>query len=200
MEITRPIFSETKGRFRRLLFIFGLSGIVLVVTLSGAIVMKKYVDSLYATLDKLQEFNIKYIKVRSATDDIEKSLIRLRSLLSVDSAEQSKEEHMLVALDDLKTKAGSSEITVANIEDKGTDLQLPVSVRSPLKDYTSFVNFVGYLQSLKFPFFGITGIKIQRSDDPTASITSFEIKGALKFPKVIAGVQEAPAKRVPGKL
>ncbi len=171
----------------------------MLITLSGAILMKKYVDSLYATLDKLQEFNIKYIKVRSATDDIEKSLLRLKSLLSVDFAEQSIEEHMLMTLDDLKTKAGSSEIVVANIEDKGADLQLPLTVRSPLKDYSSFVNFVGYLQSLKFPFFGITGIKIQRSDDPAASVTSFELKGALKFPKAMSGVQEA-AKRIPGKL
>jgi hypothetical protein len=200
MEIIKPIFSETKGRLRKLLLVYGLTGVIMLITLSGAILMKKYVDSLYATLDRLQEFNIKYIKVRSATDDIEKSLIRLRSLMSVDSAEQSKEERMLMALDDLKTKAGSSEITVANIEDKGADLQLPLTVRSPLKDYTSFVNFVGYLQSLKFPFFGITGIKIQRSDDSAASATSFELKGALKFPKAIPGFQEAQAKKVPGKL
>ncbi len=199
MEIIRSIFSETKGRFRRLLLVYGLTGGIMLITLSGAILMKKYVDSLYATLDKLQEFNIKYIKVRSATDDIEKSLLRLKSLLSVDFAEQSIEEHMLMTLDDLKTKAGSSEIVVANIEDKGADLQLPLTVRSPLKDYSSFVNFVGYLQSLKFPFFGITGIKIQRSDDPAASVTSFELKGALKFPKAMSGVQEA-AKRIPGKL
>ena len=183
-----------------MLLVYGLTGVIMLITLSGAILMKKYVDSLYATLDRLQEFNIKYIKVRSATDDIEKSLIRLRSLMSVDSAEQSKEERMLMALDDLKTKAGSSEIKVANIEDKGADLQLPLTVRSPLKDYTSFVNFVGYLQSLKFPFFCITGIKIQRSDDPAASATSFELKGALKFPKAIPGFQEAQAKKVPGKL
>ena len=199
MEIIRSIFSETKGRFRKLLLVYGLTGGIMLITLSGAILMKKYVDSLYATLDKLQEFNIKYIKVRSATDDIEKSLLRLKSLLSVDFAEQSIEEHMLITLDDLKTKAGSSEIVVANIEDKGADLQLPLTVRSPLKDYSSFVNFVGYLQSLKFPFFGITGIKIQRSDDPAASVTSFELKGALKFPKAMSGVQEA-AKRIPGKL
>jgi hypothetical protein len=117
-----------------------------------------------------------------------------------DSSEQSKEEHMLMALDDLKSKAGSSEIAVANIEDKGADLQLAVTVRAPMKDYTSFVNFVGYLQSLKFPFFGITGIKMHRSDDTKTSATSFEIKGALKFPKKTQDTQEIATKRVPGKL
>jgi hypothetical protein len=200
METIAQESTESKGRFRKRLFVYGLSGIIMLMTLSGAIAMKKYVESLYATLDKLQEFNIKYIKVRASVDDIEKSLTRLKSMLPRDSSGESKQESMLMALDDLKSKAGSSEITVANIEDKGTDLQLSAVIRSPLKDYTSFVNFVGYLQSLKFPFFGITEIKIQRSDDQTASVTSFEIKGALKFPKTTSGAQEAPTKRVSGKL
>ena len=200
MEIMRQISTETKGGIRKLFFVFGLSGILLLATLSGAIVMKKYVESLYATLDRLQEFNIQYIKVRAAIDDIEKSSIRLESMLPGDSSGRSKEEHMLMALDDLKSRAGSSEIVVSNIEDKGIDLQLAVTIRAPMKDYTSLVNFVGYLQSLKFPFFGIAGMKIQRNDDPNARVTSFEIKGALKFPKTTLGAQEGAIKRVPGKL
>ena len=200
METITQGSTESRGRFRKRLFVYGLSGIIMLITLSGAMAMKKYVESLYATLDKLQEFNIQYIKVRASVDDIEKSLTRLKSMLPRDFSGQSKQEYMLMALDDLKSKAGSSEITVANIEDKGADLQLSVVIRAPLKDYTSFVNFVGYLQSLKFPFFSITDIKIQRSDDQTASATSFELKGTLKFPKTTTGVQETPTKRVPGKL
>ena len=200
METITQGSTESRGRFRKRLFVYGLSGIIMLITLSGAMAMKKYVESLYATLDKLQEFNIQYIKVRASVDDIEKSLTRLKSMLPRDFSGQSKQEYMLMALDDLKSKAGSSEITVANIEDKGADLQLSVVIRAPLKDYTSFVNFVGYLQSLKFPFFGVTEIKIQRSDDKTSSTTSCEIKGALKFPKTTTGVQETPTKRVPGKL
>ncbi len=200
METITQGSTESKGRFRKRLFVYGLSGIIMLITLSGAMAMKKYVESLYATLDKLQEFNIQYIKVRASVDDIEKSLTRLKSMMPRDFSGQSKQEYMLMALDDLKSKAGSSEITVANIEDKGADLQLSVVIRAPLKDYTSFVNFVGYLQSLKFPFFSITDIKIQRSDDQTASATSFELKGTLKFPKTTTGVQETPTKRVPGKL
>jgi len=200
METITQASTESKGRFRKRLFVYGLSGIIMLITLSGAMAMKKYVESLYATLDKLQEFIIQYIKVRASVDDIEKSLTRLKSMMPRDFSGQSKQEYMLMALDDLKSKAGSSEITVANIEDKGADLQLSVVIRAPLKDYTSFVNFVGYLQSLKFPFFSITDIKIQRSDDQTASATSFELKGTLKFPKTTTGVQETPTKRVPGKL
>jgi hypothetical protein len=162
--------------------------------------MKKYTDSLYPTFDRLQEFNVQHIKVRAAIDDIEKTTARLKSLLPQTASGQLIEEPMLIALDDLKTKAGTAEITVANIEDKGADIQLPVTIRSPLKDYTSLVHFVGYLQSLKFPFFGITGIKIQKSEDTTSTMTTFEIKGALKYPKTSSPTQATETKRIPGKL
>jgi hypothetical protein len=199
METIKPTLTEAKGRFKKLFFTYGLSGIILLVTLSGAILMKKYTESLYTTFDRLQEFNVQYIKVRAAIDDIEKSLSLLKDRLPQDFSGQSIEEHMLLTLDDLKSKAGAAEITITNMEDKGADLQLSVTIRAPLKDYTSLVNFVGYLQSLKFPFFGITGIKIQRSEDPTVSATSFEIKGALKFPKSSSRAKETATKGIPGK-
>jgi hypothetical protein len=199
METIKPKFTEAKGRLRKLFFTYGLCGIILLITLSGAILMKKYTESLYATFDRLQEFNVQYIKVLAAIDDIDKSLTLLKAMMPGDSSGQLLEEHMLLILDDLKSKAESSEITITNIEDKGADLQLSVTIRAPLRDYSSLVNFVGYLQSLKFPFFGITGIKIQRSEDPTVSATSFEIKGALKFPKSSSRAKEAATKGVPGK-
>lgn len=200
METIKPMFTETKGRLRKLFVTYGLSLIILILALSGSILMKKYTDSLYATFDRLQEFNVQYIKVRAAIDDIEKSTERLKALLPQSGSGPSIEEHILATLDDLKTKAGAAEVAVTNIENKGADLQLSVTIRSPLKEYTSLVNFVGYLQSLKFPFFGITGIKIQKSEDTTSSVTSFEIKGALKYPKTSPPAQEAGAKQIPDKL
>jgi hypothetical protein len=199
METISPEFAESKGRLRKLYFIYGLSIIILLVTLSGAILIKKYTDSLYATLDRLQEFNVQYIKVLGANHDIDRSLTSLKAMMPQGPSSQSGEEHMLVALDDLKLKAGSAEIVVTNIEDKGTELQLPVIIRGPLKDYTSMVNFIGYLQSLKFPFYAISGAKIQRSEEPTSSSILFEIKGMLKYPKIGTPARETGAKGVPGK-
>lgn len=200
METMRLISAETKRRLRKMFLVYGLSVTVLLITLSGAILTKKYTDSLYATLDRLQEFNIQHIKVRAAIDDIDKSSARIKALLSQTESGESVEERMLLTLDDLKMKAGSAEIAVTNIEDKGADLQLSVTIRSPLTDYSSLVHFVGYLQSLKFPFFGITGIKIQKSEDSASSMTMFELKGTLKYPKTTATTQEAGNKRMPEKL
>ncbi len=199
METISPEFAESKGRLRKLYFIYGLSVIILLVTLSGAILIKKYTDSLYATLDRLQEFNVQYIKVLGANHDIDRSLTSLKAMMPQGPSSQSGEEHMLMALDDLKLKAGSAEIVVTNIEDKGAELQLSVVIRGPLKDYTSMVNFIGYLQSLKFPFYAISGAKIQRSEEPTSSSILFEIKGMLKYPKIGTPARETGTKGTPGK-
>ncbi len=199
METISPEFAESKGRLRKLYFIYGLSVIILLVTLSGAILIKKYTDSLYATLDRLQEFNVQYIKVLGANHDIDRSLTSLKAMMPQGPSSQSGEEHMLMALDDLKLKAGSAEIVVTNIEDKGAELQLSVVIRGPLKDYTSMVNFIGYLQSLKFPFYAISGAKIQRSEEPTSSSILFEIKGMLKYPKIGTPARETGTKGAPGK-
>jgi hypothetical protein len=200
METISPEFAESKGRLRKLYFIYGLSVIILLVTLSGAILIKKYTDSLYATLDRLQEFNVQYIKVLGANHDIDRSLTSLKAMMPKGSYSQSGEEHMFMALDDLKLKAGSAEIVVTNIiEDKGAELQLSVVIRGPLKDYTSMVNFIGYLQSLKFPFYAISGAKIQRSEESTSSSLLYEIKGMLKYPKIGTPARETGTKGVPGK-
>jgi hypothetical protein len=199
METISPEFAESKGRLRKLYFIYGLSVIILLVTLSGAILIKKYTDSLYATLDRLQEFNVQYIKVLGANHDIDRSLTSLKAMMPQGPSSQSAEEHMLMALDDLKLRAGSAEIVVTNIEDKGAELQLSVVIRGPLKDYTSMVNFIGYLQSLKFPFYAISGAKIQRSEEPTSSSILFEIKGMLKYPKIGTPARETGTKGAPGK-
>jgi hypothetical protein len=199
METISPEFAESKGRLRKLYFIYGLSVIILLVTLSGAILIKKYTDSLYATLDRLQEFNVQYIKVLGANHDIDRSLTSLKAMMPQGPSSQSGEEHMLMALDDLKLRAGSAEIVVTNIEDKGAELQLSVVIRGPLKDYTSMVNFIGYLQSLKFPFYAISGAKIQRSEEPTSSSILFEIKGMLKYPKIGTPARETGTKGAQGK-
>lgn len=199
METMTPPLTEAKGQLRKSVFLYVLSGIFLIAALSGAILIKKYTDSLYATFDRLQEFSVQYIKVRSAIDDIEKSVSLMKGLLPQDFDGQAMEEHMLLALDDLKTKAGAAELIIANIEDKGADLQLPVAIRAQLKDYTSLVNYISYLQSLKFPFFSVSSLKLQRNDDPTMSSPSYEIKGILKFPKSSSGSQGATIKDVPGK-
>jgi hypothetical protein len=199
METIRSEFTESKGRLRKLYFAYGLSAIILLITLSGAILTKKYTDSLYATLDRLQVFNVQYIKVLAANDDIDKSITRLKALIPQGPSTRPGEENMFMALDDLKLKAGSAEIVVTNIEDKGAELQLPVVIRGPLKDYTSMVNLIGYLQSLKFPFYTIAGAKIQRSEEATSSSLLFEIKGMLKYPKIIVPAQEIGMKGTPGK-
>lgn len=174
---------ETRRELRKTFLHYGLSGILFLLSVSGAIVIRKYTESLAVTLDRLQEFNIQYIKVRNAIDDMTGSVRMIKEYMPRDRTDQSVQERLLCALDDLKSKAGGAEITIANIEDKEDDVQLPLSIKGPLKDYTRLVNYTGYLQSLKFPFFAVTNVNIWRDGDDVAGNALFEIKGILKFPK-----------------
>ena len=189
-------FPEAEKRLRKSLLYYILSGVLLMIFLSGAIIMKKYTESLYATFDRLQDFTIQYIKVRQAIGELERSTQTMKAVLPREFSEHSVKEHMLLALDEVKRRVGSGELTIANIEDKGPDLQLPVTIKAPLRDYADLANFVGYLQSLKFPFFVIANLRIWRSEDSPGAETSWEIKGVLKLPKPAPG-QGGPA-GVPG--
>lgn len=191
---------EERRELRKTFLHYGLSGILFLFCVSGVIVMKKYTESLAVTLDRLQEFNIQYIKVRNAIDDMTDSVRMIKEHIPRDRTDQSTQEYILYALDDLKSKAGAAEIAIANIEDKGNDVQLPLSIKGPLRDYTRLVNYIGYLQSLKFPFFAITNVNIRRDGDDATGGVFFEIKGILKFPKSTSQSERPSVKSTGDKL
>ena len=50
-----------------------------------------------------------------------------------------------------------------------------------MSEYASFINDVGYLQSLASPFMFISSISISKSSDEKKGVVIFEIKGTLKM-------------------
>jgi hypothetical protein len=200
MEDMTAYSPEVYKTLKRLFSYYILSGILFVLIISGGIVAKKYADSLYETTDKLQEFNIQYIKIIDAMVDIDKSIKIIKTLLPPDFDMNLPEEFILIALDDLKTRMGDANITISNIEDKGNEVQLPVTIKSPLRDHTAMVNHIGYLQSLKFPFFAINGVKISKSSDKANVQATFEITGALKYPRIGSQTPGAVGKKAGGRI
>ncbi len=183
--------SEARKTLRKLSYYYILSGVLFALIVSGGIIAKKYAKSLYETSDKLQEFNIQYIKIINATVDSERASQTIKALLPPGFDTRLPAEFILILLDDLKSRMGDANITITKIEDRKDEVQLPVTIKSPLKDYTAFVNQVGYLQSLRFPFFAISSVKISKTIDKGTVQATFEITGALKYPK--AGLQDPGA-------
>jgi hypothetical protein len=120
--------------------------------------------------------------------------------LSPDFDTHLPEEFILMSLDDLKIRMDDADITITKIEDKGSEVQLPVTIKSPLRDYTAMVNQVGYLQSLRFPFFAISGVKISKSGEKANVQTAFEITGALKYPKTGLQTPDIVSKKAGGRI
>lgn len=200
MENMMTYSPEVYKKLKKLFTYYIVTGIIFTLILSCAIMIKKYTNSLYETYDSLLEFNIRYLKIKSAIKDVDESIKTIKMLLPANLDAHSPEEFILITLDDLKYRMDKAYVTVTNIEDKGNEIQLPVNIKGPLRDYTTMVNQVGYLQSLKFPFFAINGIKISKSDVQAKSLTTFEIAGVLKFPKTDSQTTETMGQRARGKL
>jgi hypothetical protein len=201
MENMMTYLPEVYKKLKKLFVYYIVSGIIFTLVISCAIMIKKYTISLYETYDSLLEFNIRYLKIKGATKDVDESIKTIKMLLPANLDAHSPEEFILITLDDLKSRMDKKAyVTVTNIEDKGNEIQLPVNIKGPLRDYTTMVNQVGYLQSLKFPFFAINGIKISKSDVQAKSLTTFEIVGVLKFPKTGSQTTETMGQRARGKL
>jgi len=200
MENIMTYLPEVYKKLKKLFVYYIVSGIIFTLILSCAIMIKKYTISLYETYDRLLEFNIRYLKIKGAIKDVDESIKTIKMLLPANLDAHSPEEFILITLDDLKSRMDKAYVTVTNIEDKGNEIQLPVNIKGPLRDYTTMVNQVGYLQSLKFPFFAINGIKISKSDVQAKSLTTFEIAGVLKFPKTGPQTTETVGQRARGKI
>jgi len=173
---------------RRSLSYYAISGVLFLMVLTGVVISKQYSDSLSNTRKKLQAARSNLISMKDAQIDMEKTIAESKEIIPSDFASKSPEERIFIGLDELKYRMKNAEIVVTNIEYKGDEVSLPVTIKSSIssktaaKDYAAFVNNIGYLQSMGFPFFYIGSISMVQSQD-RASV-SYEIKGTLKMIKI----------------
>lgn len=172
------VFME--NRLKRLLLCYSVSGLFFVAVLCGIIIAGKYDDSLSAALITLQKAHGNLIRLQVDIRDINKSLTEIKSMIGPDSGPDTPEVRILTRLDDLKLKMKGAEITIGDLEYKGDEMSLPVSIKSEMTSYTDLINETGYLQSMKFPFCSINAVSLSQSADKKA--VSYEIKGILRMP------------------
>lgn len=178
---------------KRTLSYYIISGVLFLMVLAGVIISKRYSDSLLDTQKKLETVKINLMSMKDAQVDMEKTIADLKAIVPSDFASRTPEEHIFIGLDELKFRMKDAEIVVTNMEYKGEEVSLPVTIKSSIsgkaagKDYASFMNDIGYLQSMGFPFFYISSISMSQSQDKAS--VSYEIKGALKTLKTAEGRQ-----------
>ncbi|HAK88649.1 MAG TPA: hypothetical protein DHV16_07565 [Nitrospiraceae bacterium] len=155
------------------------ASILLIIVVSGIIVAKKYGDSVFATRKSLQTAKQNVFGMKEAIGDIDKTIAEAKMIMPDIFDKKTAEELIYIRIDELKSRFRDAEVSITNIEYKGNEIGMPVGIKAnKMKDYTAFVNNIGWLQSLKFPFFSISSIAVFQSQDKTA--VSYEIKGALR--------------------
>ncbi len=179
--------ADVDSGLKKLLFLYAVSGVLFLIALGGVIVLKKYGDSLSNTMNRLQTAKQNLIRIKEAHKDIAETIAEMKSIVPEDAAVRGPEERIFIGIDELKSRLKNAEVSITNIEYKGDEVSLPVGIKASAagKDYAAFVNAVGYLQSMSFPFFSIGSISISASQDKTAVL--YEIKGTLKTFKTAEG-------------
>ncbi len=167
-------------RLKKILSYYLLTGIVLGVVVIAIALIGKYEENLAHSIDRFEKIRMNSIRMAKATEEKERIIRDIKGLLPATYHSTSNEELLLSAIDSIKGNIRGSDITVANIENKGGELTLPVSISISFDSYGMLVDRVGYLQSLTYPHLRVEKIHIERSEEVGGLIC--RITGAFTMP------------------
>ena len=159
-------------------------GIFASLVVFSTLALNKYIDSLDDTVNKLETVKINLSKMAAESQKIDMVLSKIKgSFLPPDFYTKPADYQIFRAVDDLKSRFASSDVAITNIEDKGNLLVLPVNITGNVKNYTDFINEVGYLSGLKFPFFSINSVSLFKKEEKDRTVVSYTISGMFRMPK-----------------
>lgn len=168
-------------RLKRQFFYFIATGLLFSAILTTGIVIKKYGDSLFELSAKLRPIKADLDRMKAAASDIERTISEAKAAMPPGLGLKSRETAIFNSLDELKSRFRDAQISAGDINFRDEEFNLPVAVKASLRDYTVLVNDIGYLQSLRFPFFSVSAVTISEGADESVN---YEIKGAFRMPKV----------------
>jgi hypothetical protein len=178
-------------KVKRLLVFYITSALCCTLVFCGGILADKYASSLLTSYDLFQTIKVKKVNMKEAIKNIDVAIAQVRAEMPRNMGQESSEADILLALDILKSRLKSCAISIDTLEKKDDDITLPVTIRGVLSDYHKFMNDLGYIQALRFPFFVISTMSIDKLEREQKEIVIFEIKGALtmrtNFPEYTSG-------------
>lgn len=168
MPETNPLDSA----LRRRLLIFLLMGGGCVIALAAGLLLRNYADSL-----RIPKAKADSRAMQTTVNDMATTLSRLKGLLPVQLTVRTGEGRIYALLDDLRVRYRSADVKVEAVQDSGVELVMPVRINFKGITYSGLVQEVGYLQSLRFPFFEITEVTLGGGQG--AGSVTCAINGAL---------------------
>ncbi|MBA4416508.1 MAG: hypothetical protein C0392_01150 [Syntrophus sp. (in: bacteria)] len=184
-----------RSKLKRLFAYYIAAVFCFMICLSSLIFYGKYLESLQETVNKLYRLKANASKIVIATKEITASLPDMNRTIPPGIYSESSEKFIFVGLDDLKNRLGEADVAFTTIEVKDNELRLPVVITGSINDYSQFVKNVGYLQSMRFPFFTFTSLALSRSEKAGGGMVAYEIQGILSILKN----NNSPGEQGPGK-
>lgn len=162
-DLTTKIGIKDK-KLQRLLVVYGAFSVLFLAILAAGILLSDYARSNNETEKNLERIRSGLVRIEGATKEIRGSIVTVEKTIPVSIFKESPELQVLSGLDDLKGAMRYASIHVTEIGATDNKIVLPVTIRGFLADYSTFVNDVGRLQAMRFPFMNIRGIQINKEE------------------------------------
>lgn len=166
-------------KLKKILISYTASAFCAVAMIAGAIFSEHYEASLAKTLDHLRTIQINTVKTKALIQEREAVATKVAAMIPPDGKDEAMEGAILATADAIKARM-KVQVEVAAFERKDKETALPVTISGPIRHYGTFLNDMGYLQSLTSPFLFIQTVTIAKASSKTEDMITFEIKGVLK--------------------
>jgi hypothetical protein len=193
----------TDSKLKRLFIYYLYAASVFIIVLLACLITGEYARSMDETLTSLAKLRSNLIKISDFTTDMKKTIAASNNIIPSHFFSDTPEKSLLMSLDTVKATMLHTELVVPGFITKEGDMSLPVTIKGFVGHYPTFINNIGRLQGMKFPFFSIHSL-IMRKTEAAASEKKgerqrvvYEIMGDLRLP---AETQTAAVPPPPQKL
>lgn len=162
-DLTRKI-GITDKKLRKLFAVYAIVSALFLAILITGIVLRDYARSYDETVKNLEHIRSGLVRIEGATRDIKSSIVTVEKTVPLRLFSESPQRQLLSGLDDLKGNMKYASIHIAEIGTQDNRIALPVTIRGVMTDYSLFVNDIGKLQAMSFPFVNILGIQIRKEE------------------------------------
>ncbi len=193
----------TDSKLKRLFAYYLYAASAFIIILLLCLIAGGYARSLDETMSSLDKLRSSLFRISDFTVNMKKTIASSNNVIPPHYFVDTPERSLLMSLDVLKTTMPNTELIVSGFVTKEGETGLPVTIRGFIGDYSTFINNIGILQAMKFPFFSIKNLIMKKAAITGSEKRSekqhvmYEIVGELRLPRE---AQTAGASPPPEKL
>lgn len=190
------------SKLKRLFTYYLYAASIFIIILLLCLIAGEYTRSLNETLNSLDKLRSGLFRISDFAADMKKTIASSNNIIPSHYFVDTPERSLLMSLDALKTTMPNTELVVSGFVAKEGEMSLPVTIRGFVGDYSTFINNIGILQAMKFPFFSIQNLIMKKTaitgfeKKSEKQRVTYEIVGELRLPRETqtAGVSPPPGK------